>query len=728
MQSVWPAVVVDLLSGADRAAALDQGLAEAARLAGAQGVALVEWVAGSPSEVRSFGRTATPQRRPKPGLRAGLAVVRVDARHDLIAAADPGTEFTPAGVAGLRALAKLLQQADSSQRQDAAETLQRLSLEIVGTLDLDRVLLSIANAAARLLQSSMAGVFLVDTPRGARPEDGELRMQCIVGHRTPESTRLRIRAGVGIAGQVLLTGAPVRVDVYRAAEITKSFARHAIEEGTRSGMAVPLRDTEGTMIGVLSVWRRRPSVWSDADETLLVSLGRLAAIGLVNARQYTAQQQAGAETEAARAELAQRLEFSDASLAIHRRLTEIAAQGQDLAGLASAVQEFIGGTVLIAPDADRALVQCPAPARGRPVKPRERDVVDVAELVARQSASAGAGPIEVPWIRVAIEAAGRHHGAVYAQLTRPASLRDMVTLEQSATICALLLGQEAALAAAAARLRAEFVWALLDGRVAASEVAGRARALGLSVDYPLRVLLVRATGFAELARLEGWTTQQHERNRDWLVARLTGVLSKVAGKDVPAAARDSDVVALLPDVPGVTERSVAAIEGCSPFSTVRLQGGLSRSTPATEALPQALHEARIALSAVDVGAAPVVAFDELGVLQFLLGPGGADELNRYAEAVLGRLTAYDRRHHADLVATLDAYYEHGTNIAATARALNMHTKSLAYRLRRIAEIGGLDIHDRRTRLDVEIALRIIGPVHRLRNAAELEVARVRTPE
>src|SRR5256885_2302021 len=74
---------------------------------------------------------------------------------------------------------------------DTAETLQRLSLEIVGTLDLDRVLLSIANAATRLLSSAMAGVFLVDPPGSTE----ELLIQCIVGHRTPASARLRIPAG-----------------------------------------------------------------------------------------------------------------------------------------------------------------------------------------------------------------------------------------------------------------------------------------------------------------------------------------------------------------------------------------------------------------------------------------------------------------------------------------------------------------------------------------------------
>lgn len=44
----------------------------------------------------------------------------------------------------------------------------------------------------------------------------------------------------------------------------------------------------------------------------------------------------------------------------------------------------------------------------------------------------------------------------------------------------------------------------------------------------------------------------------------------------------------------------------------------------------------------------------------------------------------------DLLATLDAYYRHDMHRGATARALNVHTRTLDYRLRRVRDLTGID--------------------------------------
>lgn len=44
----------------------------------------------------------------------------------------------------------------------------------------------------------------------------------------------------------------------------------------------------------------------------------------------------------------------------------------------------------------------------------------------------------------------------------------------------------------------------------------------------------------------------------------------------------------------------------------------------------------------------------------------------------------------DLLSTLDAYYRHDMHRGATARALNVHTRTLDYRLRRVRELTGID--------------------------------------
>ncbi len=300
------------------------------------------------------------------------------------------------------------------------------------------------------------------------------------------------------------------------------------------------------------------------------------------------------------------------------------------------------------------------------------------------------------------------HGVLHARLPARPRPRDVVTLEQSAVICALLLGHEDAVAAASARLRSEFVWDLLEGRGDADQDnALRAVALGLRLAFPARLLLLRGRGLRELGRSEGWTAEQAERNRIWWGGRVASAVEELTGHLVPVAHRDEHVIAILPAADATAAHAAAAAARC-PFGDVVVQGGLSREVPGPAGLPQALHEARVALAAVPAGAA-VMRFDDLGVLQFLVAPSGGEGLHAFAAGVLGDLIAYDRKHGTELIATLDSWFENSCSVAGTARAMRVHTKTLAYRLRRIQEVSGLDLTDRQRRLDVELALRVLGP-------------------
>lgn len=710
----WPDLIETVLGPE-----VDQDVGSAVRLLEATlefldcvGAQLVEWVHQRPSPVCGAGRSLRLATRPAEGLAAfarhPLAVGRVDEYRDLVLIREPGDEpFSAAAAEQVRALATLLRHAPAVGRKDAAEALHRLSAEIVRTLDVDRVLLAISNAAARLSSSEIAGVFLVHDG----PDGPELRIQSVVGHRTLETARLRVRKGRGIAGKVLETGRLQRVDQYATTTaITKDYLEIAMQEGTQSGISIPMSDTDGALIGVLSTWRRRASVYSEEDEDLLVSLAGLAAIGIVNARRYHQQQQATAAVEVARAELQHRLRAADDALAIHRTLTEIAADGLDLLALAEALHQFLGGPVVIAPSNDRAPVQYP------PVRPGECALVppplDDDQGRRRE--------VREEWLGAPVEAAGVRRGAIHVRLARPPAPRDIVTLEQAATICAVLLMHETLLDATVGRLRSEFVWDLLEGRRRPSDDdAVRACSLGLRLHYPARVVLVAADGLDTSARAMRLSAEQQHHHRALTAGRIGKALSRLAGQDVPLASRDEQVAAIVPAaaVPDA-ETVVQALRGCSPVATVSLRAGVSRRKTGPELLPDGLREARVALAAVAGSARTAVLFDDLGVLQFLLGPGSAVELDEYARSVLGPLVDYDVRHDAQLVATLDAYLAHGCNASRTARAISLHLKSLQYRLRRIGEISGLDLADRETRLATELALRIMGPARRLRTSLE----------
>ena len=65
----------------------------------------------------------------------------------------------------------------------------------------------------------------------------------------------------------------------------------------------------------------------------------------------------------------------------------------------------------------------------------------------------------------------------------------------------------------------------------------------------------------------------------------------------------------------------------------------------------------------------------------------------YENQSLKKLHLYDQKHHSNLVETLKVYLDNDTNITEAAKELVVHPNSLAYRLKRITEIGEIDFKD-----------------------------------
>jgi DNA-binding PucR family transcriptional regulator len=102
----------------------------------------------------------------------------------------------------------------------------------------------------------------------------------------------------------------------------------------------------------------------------------------------------------------------------------------------------------------------------------------------------------------------------------------------------------------------------------------------------------------------------------------------------------------------------------------------------------------------------VMSYEELGAYKYLLKvalEGGVRD--RTVEAI-GRLLDYDRQRGASLVPTLEEFLSRRGNISATSEALFVHPNTLRQRLRRIAELSGLDLR-RDDWLSVEIAVKMV---------------------
>ena len=112
---------------------------------------------------------------------------------------------------------------------------------------------------------------------------------------------------------------------------------------------------------------------------------------------------------------------------------------------------------------------------------------------------------------------------------------------------------------------------------------------------------------------------------------------------------------------------------------------------------------RRALAALRVAAheeSKTASWDALGVERVVtaLPDAALDDLPEG----LRRLLAGDQ----SLVRTLEAYLDHAGDVKRTAAALSLHRGGLYYRLRRIEDVAGVNLHDGEDRLLCHLALRL----------------------
>lgn len=107
-----------------------------------------------------------------------------------------------------------------------------------------------------------------------------------------------------------------------------------------------------------------------------------------------------------------------------------------------------------------------------------------------------------------------------------------------------------------------------------------------------------------------------------------------------------------------------------------------------------------------VQTASIYGYQQLGMYQFfdlLLEKKRQGELTNSA---LAKLQAYDQKHHTNLIETFEVFFDHDSNVNETAKALNIHPNTLSYRLKRIAEIGEIDLHDMNQKVKLYIDIKL----------------------
>ena len=568
----------------------------------------------------------------------------------------------------------------------------RVAADILSSLELDTTLLSVLNAVVATTNADIAGILLAD-------DAGEtLRMTACTGHRTVSTARLVVHRGQGVAGKVFEDGCPVRVDDYQADErISRDFADIAHADGTRAAVGAPMA-VRGRAIGVAMSWRRQPDAYTEADVQMMTTLANLAAIAVENARLYEAQRKTVEGLQQANQRLETQNENLRRATEVHDELMRLVLEGVPLGDLVEGVARMLDADVATLDGGGR--VMAVSGAAGAALKPRM-----AARIAARRPLSSGDDRLLVR----AVFAGGERLGYLGVALRHPPVPLDIVLVEQATIMCALELTRERAVLQARTRVRGDFLWDLLDGKITdVAEALVWARALHLELPERVRVALIRARARPRNNETDGALPELALRESLAQVAERAA--SAQAGEAALAAARGSLIALLLPatdDPRAWVEAVVDRLE--ERFPDIEVTAGVSATAAALGELPEALAQAQIALNAAPTGSGchHVAVLDELGVMRFLLAPGDRGDLREFARGVLGHVLDYDRDHPSDLTHTVEAYLANDCNLQRTAAAMFVHPKTVRYRLDKVQDLAALDFARQRDRFEAQLAISIM---------------------
>jgi phosphoserine phosphatase len=169
--------------------------------------------------------------------------------------------------------------ASSDVRRPAdLERLLDIARRLGATVDLDRMLAAIVDAATALLDCERATVFLYDAPRD------ELCSRIATGIADSPISEIRFPASRGIAGYVAKTGRRVNLpDAYADPRFNQEFDR-ASGYRTRSMLAVRLADHDDVTVGVLQLLNKRHGPFDRRDEEIAGFLGSQAGVAIQRQR------------------------------------------------------------------------------------------------------------------------------------------------------------------------------------------------------------------------------------------------------------------------------------------------------------------------------------------------------------------------------------------------------------------------------------------------------------
>ncbi|HEX5560414.1 MAG TPA: GAF domain-containing protein [Nocardioidaceae bacterium] len=610
--------------------------------------------------------------------------------------------------ADARALALRVRAVLDARRRREAElsALVDTARELASVTETHGVLEAIVRRARALLGTDVAYLTLHD------PELGDTYMRATDGSVSARFQSLRLPLGAGLGGLVAQTRRPYWTADYTHDERfrhTGEIDGAVGEEGLVAICGVPLL-VDGEFVGVLFASNRTRRPFSHEEVSLLSSLAALAAVTLVQARAAHETREALEALSVAHDTVRRQAAATERAAEAHDRFAQIVLAGGGVDDIASSLADLLGGwVVMLDANGRRTAAQGDAPPPAPVAGP---DPLAACPAVRASDTSGRLASADGVWA-VAVAAVGERMGTVVLGGRDALDGGDQRTLERAAVVTALLMLFRRQAAETDQRVRTDLVLDLLaadSSEPAATEsLALRGRLLGLDLAAPHVLAVCRtASGQARRGLVIGASHLVAQRNGG---ESGRGGSSGSAGPEGAAGGlvgeHGGDVLILVPgkDASAVAawlasrlSRPGAAVTVGAAGPVIPLEGlGSARDEAARTA------QALVALGKSGQGASA----HDLGFAGLVVG--GAPDVGRYVQTVLGPVLDYDTRRGSDLVGTLGAYFSSGASPSRAASALHVHVNTVAQRLERVTNLLGAGWNDPDRALEVQLALRL----HRL---------------
>ncbi len=399
---------------------------------------------------------------------------------------------------------------------------------------------------------------------------------------------------------------------------------------------------------------------------------------------------------------------------IYRQLTEISSRNEGIGELVGALARLTGKSIVVQDKRLRIIHNSVQPGmvaywddveaylkqrNNLPVELQDRhQVSDLNSPVMMQSLSVqGMARLVCPIITKDV---GRGYLSVVGDESRFDDIDTIVT-EHGAAACALEMAKAKAVSDTEKRLRGTFLDRLLIGDVSQQEAIRQGERFDHDMTQvhtaivltwqgdktpSMRRLETLVNGIVSAQRAEALVWQR-EREREVLVFHATDPENPIESNMKLAETFSAEVRRQYPN----THVAIGIGQAARDISAWR-------------------NSHRDAVQALDLGIrlqtdTPLYIGD-LGVYQLILSLSDRDKLLAFCKQTLGKLEDYDMRQHADLVKTLEAFFNCHGNLSQTAEQLIVHRNTLLYRMNRINQIAEIDLNRPETRLALHLALTI----------------------